>query len=71
MVMPHLVLVMHTADPTGSPEPERRGNTGQNRCRKRPAQSVKKASLAKTGRQSRHEIGDGGDPGSNCLHATA
>ena len=72
-VRPHLVLVVHIADLTASPESERCRNAAQNRHRKRSAQCAKKASLADANvdRQFRHEIGDGCDPGSDSLHAAA
>jgi hypothetical protein len=67
------MLIVHIAHLTARPESERCGNVGQNRHRKRSAQSAKKASLADADLdwQFRHEIDDGGDPGSDSLHAAA
>jgi hypothetical protein len=64
-------LAVHIADLTAGPESERRGNAGQSRHRKQSAQSAKKASLVDVDWQFRHEIGDGGDPGSESLNPTA
>jgi hypothetical protein len=64
-------LVVRIAALSASSESKRRGDAGQNRCRQRSAQSVKKASFVNMRLQFRHEIGNGTDPGADCLHTTA
>lgn len=64
-----LEMAWCAADLARSSESERRGDVGESRHRKRPAQCTKKPGLTNLYRQSRHKISDSCNPGPNSLHA--